>query len=492
MTAPAALDERVAAPEPVLRRTHPPARPWYVEHRPFLVVLVLGLALRALVTLAFSPALMMSDAPRYLGFLDGPTPPAQRVIGYSMVVLYPVTRFTDDLVAVATVQHLLGLVTAVLLYVLLRRRGVGRWLATLATVPVVFDSMELLLEHAPLSDTTFLLFVTASLVVLCWRPRPTLALALAAGLLLGISTTIRQLGLPLVASGAGYCLLAGRSWRSRLGTALAVAVAFAVPVGAYATWYHGEHGTYALSEIGARASYMRTTSFVDCDRLTLAGHQQSLCPPEPRGERRDPTHYGWARGSTVRTLVTPPGTTDEEALSDFANQALRAQPLDYAGVVLRDVALGFDVSRGDRFEYETARKWQFEDYVDRRPNGWTSPAFEAHGGEQLATHQPWADLLVGYQRFGYVPGPVLLGCLVLGLVGGVAGRGRGRFDDRAVCLLLALSGLGLVLVPAVTTQFTWRYQLPTLVLFPGAAALAVSGLRRRQPQSGTLATPSTD
>lgn len=495
MTAPAAIDERdgpaIADPAPATPQPPGRLRPWVVEHRPLLAVLALGLVLRTLVTMAFSPSLMMSDAPRYLEVLDSTTPPPERVVGYSLVVLYPVSRFTEDLVAVTTVQHLLGMVTGVLLYVLLRRRGVGRRLAALATVPVLLDAMQLVLEHAPLSDTTFLLFVTASMLVLCWHPRPTLALAVVAGLLLGTSTTIRQAGLPLVAGGAGFCLLLGRDWRGRLSVAAALVLAFAVPVGGYATWYHGENGSFALSEIGGRASYMRTTSFVDCSRLTLADHQQVLCPPEARGERRDPTHYGWASGSTVRSLDPPAGTTEEEALSDFARQAMRAQPVDYAAIVARDIALGFDVSRGDRFEYDTARKWKFSNYVDRVPNGWTGPAYEAHGGEQPRTHQPWADILVGYQRFGYVPGPVLLGCLVLGLVGGLARR-RVPVEDRGACLLLALSGFGLVLVPAVTTQFVWRYQLPTLVLLPGAAALAASALLRHRRGDGTLATPRTD
>ena len=463
------------------------------EHLPFLVALVLGAAVRVVVSSGFTPALMISDGPTYLAFLDTFAPDTDRPVGYGVLLLYPVSVFTEAVAAVTVVQHVLGLATACLIYALLRRWGVGRWPATLATLPVLFDAMQLILEHAPLSDTLFVLLVTLGVVVLGWRRRPTTTLALAAGLVLGASVTVRQVGLPLVLTATAFCLLAGQGWRGRLTPAVALVVAFFLPVGAYATWYQAEHGVFALSEIGGKSSYMRTTTFVDCSGLTLPEYQRVLCPPEPRGERLDPTTYGWHDARTVPRLDPPAGTTTDEAMREFAAEAVRAQPLDYVLAVGRDFALNFDPSRGNRFEFDTAFKWRFSTYLDRPPTTWTGPAYENHGGEQLNVHQPYADLMVGYQRFGYLPGPLLLGCLVLGLLGGLGvGRAKGS-GVRSMCLLLTLSGAGLLLVPDVTTQFVWRYQLPALVLLPAGAALAVTALRgRRQPAVGTVATPSTD
>ncbi|MEJ7894485.1 MAG: hypothetical protein WKF94_17780 [Solirubrobacteraceae bacterium] len=464
---------------------------WIAEHRPFLIALALGAVVRVVVSLAFTPALMVSDGPRYLSFLDTFEPAQDRVVGYSLLLLYPLSLITESLLAVTVTQHLLGLATAVLLYVLLRRWGVAPFLATLATLPVLFDGMKLLLEHSMLSDTLFVLVVTAGIVVLGWRRRPTLPLALAAGLLLGTSVTVRQVGLPLVLAGVAFCVVAGRGWRVRLAPAAVFALAFMVPVGAYATWYHHEHGIYGLSEIAGKAAYMRTTSFVDCSGLSVPNYQRVLCPPEPRGQREDPTFYGWDDAGTAARLTPPPGTTSAEAMRAFADEAMKDQPVDYALVVLRDFALNFDVWRGDRFEFDTSHKWRFNLYVDREPDSWTRPAFEAHGGEQLSTHQPYATALAVYSWVGYIPGPVLLGCLVLGLMGGFGwGRARGS-EVRAMCLLLIASGVILLLVPAVTTQFVWRYQLPGLALLPAGAALAFSALRGGGV-AGTVATPSTD
>ncbi len=474
---------------------------WIARHRAFLIALALGAAVRVVVSLAFTPALMVSDGPRYLSFLDTFEPAQDRVVGYSLLLLYPLSLITESLVAVTAVQHLLGLATAVLLYVLLRRWGVAPLLATLATLPVLFDGMKLLLEHSMLSDTLFVLMVTAGILVLGWRRRPTLALAVAAGLLLGASVTVRQVGLPLILTGAGFCLLVGHGWRARLAPAAVFTLAFLVPLGAYATWYHHEHGIYGLSEIGGQAAYMRTTSFVDCSGLSIPQYQRVLCPPGPRGHRKDPTFYGWDDEGTAARLAPPSGTRRAEAMRAFANEAMRDQPVDYALVVVRDFALNFDLWRGDRFEFDTSHKWRFNLYVDRGPDSWTRPAFEEHGGEQMSTHQPWATVLVVYEWVGYLPGPILLGCLVLGLMGGFGwGRARGS-EGRAMCLLLVASGVVLLLVPVVTTQFVWRYQLPALALLPAGAALAFTALRGVKPLPGpsrlraptgrTVATPDS-
>ncbi len=466
----------------------PPGRGRLVEHRPFLVLLALGAVLRVVVTAAFTPGLMMSDAPTYLEVVHDVAPNPDRPVGYALLLLLPVTALSDTVLAVVVAQHALGLGTATLLYALLRRWRVGRWPAALAAAPVLLDPLQLVLEHAPLSDTTFVLLVVAGLAVLAWRPRPSALLALGAGLLLGASATVRQVGTPLVLAGVLHCLLVGGTWRARGVTAAVLVAGFALPVAAYATWYHDHHGTYALSGVGGRSAYMRTTAFVDCARLDVPGYQRVLCPPQPRGERLDPTNYGWydvERGGTAVSLDPPPGTTDDEALRAFAAAAVRAQPLDYAGVVLRDVALNFDLWRGNRAEYDTAFKWRFSTYLDREPTAYTAAGYAEHGGQQLSVRRPLADAVAVYGSAVYLPGPLLLACLGLAAAAAL-GVGRARTSGmRAVCLLLAAAGLGLLLVPAVGTQFVWRYQLPALALLPAGAALAWTALG--PPALGPLA-----
>lgn len=471
----------------------PRRRPWHLEHLPFLVVLTAGVLLRVLVQVAFAPAFIHSDGPRYLAVIADVVPATDRPVGYTLLLLRPLSALTSDVVLVAVVQHALGLATAVVLYLLLRRWGVGRWLGALATVPVLLDAMQLNLEHTVLSDTLFQLMLVSWIALLCWRRRPSPGLALAAGLLLGASVTVRLVGEQLVLVAVlGCALLAGPGWRRRVVTVAVLVVGFVVPAGAYATWYHQERGVFALSEYTGRALYLRSTSFVDCGRLSIPAYQRVLCPVEPLGQRRDPTYYVFHDKRTLPRLQPPSGTTQDEALREFAFTAARAQPLDYAGIVARDLWLNFGTPREDSHEYDTAHKWQFDEYLTVAPTAWTRPAYDAHGGRQLQVRQPYADAVVAYGHVGQLPGWLLLGCLLLGVLGGL-GVGRARRSGlRTVTWVLVLSGVGLLLAPAVTAQFVWRYQLPALALLPAAAALAITALRGVGPGGRTPPPAPTD
>jgi hypothetical protein len=236
---------------------------------------------------------------------------------------------------------------------------------------------------------------------------------------------------------------------------------------------------------------MRTTSFVDCARLTVPSYERTLCPADPVSERQDPTYYGFHDNRTLPRLNPPAGITPDEAMGDFATRAMRAQPADYAAIAGRDFAMAFWAPwRTDHYEYDTAHKWNFANWVGHTPSStWEQPAYDAHGGGTQQTHQPMADVLAAYAFVVFVPGPVLLVLAALGVAGLVVRRRDDPERRRPVIFLTLALGLGLVLVPDLTAEFVWRYQLPLITLVPLAAALAWTRLR---PQPGTTATPSTD
>ena len=50
-------------------------------------------------------------------------------------------------------QHLVGLAMAVALYLMMRRHGVPRWLAAVATAPILLDAYQLQIEQTIMPDT---------------------------------------------------------------------------------------------------------------------------------------------------------------------------------------------------------------------------------------------------------------------------------------------------------------------------------------------------
>jgi hypothetical protein len=459
---------------------------WRTE-LPFLAALGLGALVRVAVAVAFPPAFLMSDAPTYLDYSDDLRPSPDRPVGYS-IFLRGLSELSRSLVLVTSVQLLLGLLTAVAAYVVLRRWGVSPWPATLATVPLLFDAMQLLLEHAALSDVLFGSLLVAGVAALAWTRTPRVATTVLGGLLLGLATLVRIVGEPTVVLAALFLLLVATTWRARVLHALLVSLAFALPLLGYATWYHQENGAWAITQAGGRALYMRTTTFVDCAKVDLPSYEQVLCPKEPVGQRQDPTWYGWHSRETVPALVLPPGVTRDQALRDFAVRAIKAQPGAYARIVLRDFALGFrSWDRQDHDEYSTSVKWTFDNYVGYEPTpGWTQPAFAAHGGVQPVTREPIARMLGFYGRHVYVVGPLALAIFALAVAGLVVRRREER-SVRPLALLTLGMALMLVAIPDATAEFVWRYQLPLLTLLPMSAALGWT--RLRQP---AVATASTD
>jgi hypothetical protein len=107
-----------------------------------LTLLLLGAALRVVVLAAYHPALIFPDSVRYLQYAHNFTAghwtvDDQRQSGYSILL----TIFQNELWLVSLVQHLAGLAIAIMIYAVLVRLNASRWLAALATIPVLFDPL---------------------------------------------------------------------------------------------------------------------------------------------------------------------------------------------------------------------------------------------------------------------------------------------------------------------------------------------------------------
>jgi hypothetical protein len=441
------------------------------RHSVFLLVLTAGLVLRVLAQAAYRPALLYIDSEKYL---EGSVATAPQGYQALLRALEPL----GGLALVAAVQHTFGLAMAVALYAVLLRRGAPRWVATLAAAPVLLDAYQLQLEQTIMSDVLFEVMITAALVVLLWRPGPW---PVAAGaLVLGAAVTVREIGAVLIVPVVVFAALTVRGWRRRAGRAALAAGCFVLPVLGYLTGTFVVTGHFVMSGNGPSPQYGRAAAAADCATLRLPADERALCPSPAQtlalGGIDGLLHNPRSPGHTV---PVPRGLTRDEFLDRFAIAVFRQQPLRVAASVARDsVRLFAPVRDGDPQVTPIAR-WQFQDFYPVYPRRY-SMAFltrlaHAHGsGGDLVAIQPAASFLRTYQLGGgYTPGPLY----AVFLVAGVAGAVRRRTELRVPCLLVTLAAV-VLLVGSDAFEFSWRYQLPAVVLLPLAGALGVTALIR--------------
>jgi hypothetical protein len=440
------------------------------RHRVLLVLLAVGVALRVVCALAYTPALIYWDTTRYLENVADLVPQAVRPLGYPLFLwLLPMEH---ALWVVPAVQHAMGLGMGVLLYAVLARRGVPRWGAALAAAPVLLDAYQLNIEQYVLSEALFELLVVGAAAAVLWGPRPGPLRAGAAGILLAAAALTRGSGVLLAAP----VLLAVLALRPRPAAVAALVVCLATPLAGYAAWYESVNGTYSLTGYGGRFLYARVAPFADCGRFAVPAGERALCPAQPLGARPTVEDFMWADDSPVYRIHRH----RQARAGAFAKRVILHQPLDYARVVAGDFTRGFALTRSERPGELPISRWRFQlTYPIYRAA--TEEVIRAHGGSRGQADRGLAGFLRGYQRFGYLPGTVLAAALAAALLAAL-GVGRARRSGlRTAAFLFAGLGVTAILTAVAVNQFTWRYWLPELVLLPPAGALGATALLRRRP-----------
>jgi hypothetical protein len=466
-------------------------RPGALLRRHWLLALLLtaGLVMRILAQVAYRPALLYIDSIKYLYIANGADP-----VGYR-VLLKPLLAI-GNLDLVVAVQHLLGLAMAVGLYLLMRRRGVPRWLAALATAPILLDGYQLQNEQTIMPDTLFEALIVAGLVTLLWQPRPSRWKLIGAGLALGASATVAQIGEVFILPALIYLVVAIPGWRAKLTKGAVLGVAFALPIVAYCSVSLADNGHFRLAYTGTNDLYGRIVLATNCQAMSLPAYEQALCPTRQQALSLGIDGLEHDNVSPLRLYVPPLGTSVSHVVSNF-NRRLELQ--DPGGIVLaigKDAAKLFAVRRVQDQGDTPISRWQFQNHYPQYPPYITI----THGQLQLAQQptgvvqvlgrgqpfgggnpvavKPLARFLRAYQLDGgYTPGPLFLLAAVAGLIGSLgAARRRVTPAQRATataCLLVFTAGVA-VLLGSDLFQFTWRYQLPALVTLPPAGALGLT------------------
>ena len=264
------------------------------RHYVFLIVVGLAALLRLVTMIAYFPAFWYADSFGYLPPALHPYPFVVRPVGYSLLLLWPLRVF-HSVAAVAVVQHVFGLLAGTLIYVLLRLRfQFAGWTATLAAAPVLLSAYEIQLEHFMLSDALFMILTVAALVIALWRQVPSILACIAVGLFLAAAAITRTEGLPMAATFALAVLVSYASFPERLARVVALAVSFAFPLLAYASWFEDVHGHFELeSTYGGAFLAARVEPFADCSVIHPPANERWLCPSTPVSRRLPPDTYLW-------------------------------------------------------------------------------------------------------------------------------------------------------------------------------------------------------
>ena len=473
-----------------------------------MIVLCAGLVLRILTQLAYSPALIYIDSYRYLTGDSSLDP-----LGY-LVLLWPL-QHTGGLAAVAAAQHLLGLAMALLLYAVLLRRGMWRWAAALAAAPVLLDAYQLQAEQTIMPDVLFEALMMAALALLLWRPRPAAWQVGLAALALGVAIDVRQIGVVLIIPVLAFLLIRAVRWQRLVQSALAITV-FVIPVLAYMLVQLALTGHFTFTDRNMYALYGRTAAAANCATLRLPPDEQSLCPT-----RQQVTTLGidGLEGDPASPLLTydpPPGRSTIEMADRFELAVLRQQPTAVIGAIDHDFiklfALTRDTDQGDM----PVSRWQFQTTYPTYPTLITLRyvASIRPGGGRPSVSRSLAEALRDYQLHGgYTPGPLLALAALAGLAGScvlggtalggsalggsvlggsvLGGRRREHLVTASACLLFTATAI-ILLLASDAYEFSWRYQLPALILLPPAGILGAAAVTAFTRQCWAEAGRKTD
>ncbi len=449
------------------------ARTW-AGNRLFIIVLTPAVLLRIDAELGYRWQAWFNDSFEYVQntvhFELDPT----RVSGYSIWLKLLQPFHTYALVTI--LQHLMGLAVAVMIYALARHRfRTPAWLATLAAGPVLYDGFQIELEHLIMADMPFLFLVMLAVTLLLWDPVPSLPRCALIGALLGISEILRSVGLPLLAVFAVYMVIRRISWR-KIAAAIVVCL---IPVVGYMAMFDLEHGQFAMGDATGVFLYARVMTFADCAKMHVPADELWLCDTTPPAERPIDQAYIWSPETPLdRFPPTKFSPVPNQLAKDFAIRAIEAQPLSYAHAVFDDAWHVFAWKRHIFPNAQTYDEYIFGYHSQPIPT-WDNAklgryrnyaAAYVRGNPLTQVVEPFANVVRGYQRYVWVPGTVY-GLILLAGLGGMVLAWR-RIGGEAL-LPWAIS-FALILIPAGTAEFDYRYVLPAVPFACLAAAIAFS------------------
>jgi 4-amino-4-deoxy-L-arabinose transferase-like glycosyltransferase len=423
-----------------------------------------------------------------------------RTVGYSMF-LRVLHGISAHLIFVTIVQHLLGLATALLFYLAVRRCGGPRGLGLVPAAIIIFGGDQLFLEHSALSDSLLVFLLGAALYCTVRGSQGRAWWVALAGVMVGLGVWVRGEGVALVPVIALWLLFSsGRPTRRTAAVAALALVASLATVSVYVAWRSAETGLSGLTTNSNWYLYGRVAPWADCNKFTAPRGTAYLCEaiPPSRRQLKAGDDYIFATDSPAQQLIGPPFEVSRyphamDVLFRWSEAAVLGQPLDYLNAVWLDTIRLFDPNHRSYGSLSADEMMRFLIYGPDRHSGlnefvtsWQTPLYPndppAHHGD-IAPLKTW-------EKLTRVTGVWMAILLALNLAGPwLAVRGT-----RAGTTLFAATSLTLLFFPILVKGYDYRYVISAFAPLAAAGALAGYGLVARirarwRPPSTHLAGP---
>jgi Dolichyl-phosphate-mannose-protein mannosyltransferase len=458
------------------------------RHRAFAIVLALGVLVHALAYIAFFPALFFPDSFTYLSLAWYPQKDFvgfdfSRPSGYPIFLwaLGPVTG--HHTARVALIQQVLALGAGVLVYVVLDRLRVRRWIAISAAALVLFDAYVLTLAQTMLGDTLAMTLVLATVAIVAllpshrrWGGAWAIAFAAFAGLVLGYSVTVRTVSMFVFPVVFVYLLWSRKGWL----VIAAATVGMLAPVLTYLQWHEDRTGTFSFTQSDGWFLYARIGEIGQCRDAKIPAGARKLCPEMEHPPAHAYVHlWGGGLSPAHRAFGVGPQDADPKVnglLKDYAIAIIKNRPIRYARMVGHDVVRYFEPgvhgeSGSDSVLAGEIQPLPPESFRARTINDW-APRYPENGQPRLPN-----GLVDAYARWLHTPRWLLgIGTLLAGLmvVASVVLRRRFALEHRREAFLLLGAGLALVVGATATSEFVLRYLIPAIPLLWAGIGLVLA------------------
>jgi hypothetical protein len=443
-----------------------------------LALVLAGAAVRGMACAALWPvATTLSDAATYaIDAGHNPLVDPQHPAGYP-ALLALIGVFTRNVAVAVLLQHVLGIVAAVLLFAAVRRLVGSPWPALVPAAVVLLDSDEVFLEHNIMSEGPFLFLLAFALYASVramdapdrsWRRWPC-----AAAVTIAAATMVRSAGvfaIPVLAT----AIALGRPPRMHVRWCMAASFAAVATMllAGYAAANLVNNGRFEIAPASGWHLYGRVAPFADCHRFRPPAGTAALCEWTPAAARSGPDFYLYNRQSPARRKFVHIGNHDGE-VGAFAVQAVLHQPGALMQAFWVDVRRYFVPSWHVHGWY---RGWDIQPQLD-----WSRVGGDRYTRETITgltsffsrfVPQRNLSLVIVMHDYEQVAGfgaTLLTVCTLLSGLGLFIGARRSRVG----VLLFGVGGLAQLIMPTISVLYMGRYTVPLAGMFAAGGAIAL-------------------